>query len=78
MTTFLPLEMIVNILVVFLSLLYWGVVFITLYHLNRFGIGVQPKRLSLIFLFGSVILFSATIILYTQVDLVEILKSLQT
>ena len=65
----LPLEIIFNILVAGIFLVYWGVVFIILYHLARFGIGVQPKRFAAIFLFGSIILSGAAIIFFINIDI---------
>ena len=65
----LPLELIFNTFVGGIFLLYWVVVFITLYHLTRFGIGVQPKRFAAIFLLGAVVLFCASIFAYVNVDI---------
>ncbi|MDP3763091.1 MAG: hypothetical protein Q8Q92_00280 [bacterium] len=64
-----PLEIILNVLVALILLAYWGVAFIILYHLARFGIGVQPKRFAAIFLFGSVALSVATIIFFMNIDI---------
>ena len=61
-------ELIFNILVALTFLAYWVVVFIILYHLTRFGIGVQPKRLAAIFLLGSLVLFCLSIIFYLNVN----------
>jgi len=63
------LEIMFNILVAGLFLLYWGATFIILYHLTRFGIGVQPKKFSAIFLFGSVILSGIAIVLFMSIDI---------
>lgn len=64
-----PLEIIFNVLIAVIFLVYWGMAFIILYHLTRFGIGVQPKRFAAIFLLGSVILSAATIILFMNIDI---------
>ena len=72
----LPLELIFNIFFGGIFLLYWVVAFITLYHLTRFGIGVQPKRFAAIFLLGAVVLFCVSIFTYTQVDTSSLLNSL--
>lgn len=64
-----PFELIFNILVGLIFLAYWIIVFVILYHLARFGIGVQPKRFAAIFLFGSVVLFSASVLIYINVDI---------
>lgn len=58
-----------NILAGLAFLIYWGVVFIILYHLTRFGIGVQPKKFAVAFLFGSVVLSAAVIILFMNIDI---------
>jgi hypothetical protein len=50
-------------------MIYWGMVFVILYHLTRFGIGTQPKRLSVAFLFGALFLSGAAILLFISVDL---------
>ena len=64
----LSLEIIFNTLVAIIFLIYWGVAFVILYHLTRFGIGVQPKKFAAIFLLGSVALSFLTIILFTGID----------
>jgi hypothetical protein len=69
-------EIIFNILVALIFIVYWVVVFVILYHLARFGIGVQPKRFAAIFLFGSVVLFCVSIIAYLSVDINSLLRLL--
>jgi len=64
----LSLDFIFNALVAFIFLIYWVVVFITLYHLTRFGIGTQPKRLAAIFLLGAVLLFCVSVFAYANLD----------
>ena len=64
-----PIEIIFNILAGFIFLIYWGITFVILYHFSRFGIGVQPKKLAAIFLFGSVILSVIAIILFMRIDI---------
>jgi len=64
-----PVEIIFNTLTGLVLLIYWGVAFTILYHLTRFGIGVQPKRLSAIFLLGSVILSATAVIFFMKVDI---------
>ncbi|OGE80648.1 MAG: hypothetical protein A2660_00995 [Candidatus Doudnabacteria bacterium RIFCSPHIGHO2_01_FULL_45_18] len=63
------LEIIFNVLVIGLLFVYWAVAFIILYHLTRFGVGVQPKRFAAIFMLGSIILFTVTIILFMKIDI---------
>lgn len=74
MTPLFSIEATFNILVVVLSFIYWGVSFVIFYHLTRFGVGVQPKRFAAIFLFGSIILFTASILLYANLDIKEFLQ----
>jgi hypothetical protein len=71
-----PLEIIFNILVALGLLVYWVAVFIILYHLTRFGIGVQPKRFVAIFLLGSVTLFCASVLAYMNLDISPLLNLL--
>lgn len=63
------LEIIFNIFIAAIFLVSWGLAFVILYHLTRFGIGVQPKRLAAIFLFGLFIISATAIILFTSVDI---------
>ncbi len=49
---------------ILLPLVYWGFNFVILYHLLRFGIGVQPKRLAAIYFLGSSVLFFISIMLF--------------
>ncbi|PJA32734.1 MAG: hypothetical protein CO185_01940 [Candidatus Zambryskibacteria bacterium CG_4_9_14_3_um_filter_42_15] len=69
-----PLEIIFNIVVIGISFVYWVIAFIIVYHLNRFGIGVQPKKFAAIFLFGSLVLASISTILFTKVDITMFIK----
>jgi len=48
---------------------YWVFNFVILYHLVRFGIGTQPKRLAMIFLVGSVALFFICTTLFSSIDM---------
>jgi hypothetical protein len=70
----MPLEITINVLAVAIFLLYWMMAFIILYHLTRFGIGVQPKRFAAIFLFGSLILSGVAIVLFTKINLVALIS----
>lgn len=65
----LPLEIISNVAVAVLFFIFWVVAFIILYHLTRFGIGVQPKKFAAIFLFVSLALFCVALLLYANIDL---------
>ena len=64
-----PLEIIFNALVTLILFAYWGTAFVILYHLTRFGIGVQPKRFAAIFLLGSVAFSASAIIFFMNIDI---------
>ena len=64
----LPLAIIPNILVIGLFAVYWGMVFLILYHLTRFGVGVQPKKFAAAFFIGSIALFCTSLIFYLKLD----------
>lgn len=53
---------IVSVLAIFALLSFWVVAFLIIYHLTRFGVGVQPKRLAAAFLLGSVLFFTTAVI----------------
>lgn len=55
----------------FLMLVYWTGTFIILYHLIRFGIGNQPKRIAIVFLGGSLILSIITTLFFAQVIFIQ-------
>lgn len=69
----IPFETVFNILIIIVFLIYWGAVFVIIYHLTRFGVGTLPKRLAAIFLLGSVIISTVAIITYTSVDVTTLL-----
>jgi hypothetical protein len=50
-------------------LVYWGGVFIIMYHLIRFGVGNQPKKIAIVFLGGALILSIITSLLFAQIIL---------
>lgn len=73
----------IGILLIIISLLcYWITVFIIFYHLIRFGVGTQPKKIALLFLLGAIGFFFVSVALFMSVDWVivwnEIGKILQT
>lgn len=47
---------------------YWVFNFITIYHLMRFGVGTQPKKIAAAFFFGSVILFFVCATFFLNID----------
>jgi len=55
----------------FFMLVYWTGTFVILYHLIRFGIGNQPKRIAIVFLAGSLILSIITTLFFAQVIFVQ-------
>ena len=68
------LEIIFSVLVAGFLFVYWVLAFIILYHLARFGVGIQPKRFAVIFLLGSVVLSGATIILFMNIDINQLIS----
>lgn len=68
------LEIALNVLMFLLSTAYWIAVFTILYHLTRFGVGTQPKRLAAGFLVGALILFCAALILFIKLDFSTLLS----
>lgn len=65
----ISLEMIFIALVFISLILYWIFNFVILYHLERFGVGTQPKKMAAVFLFGAVVLFFSCTILFANLDL---------
>jgi hypothetical protein len=55
----------------FLMLLYWTGTFVILYHLIRFGIGNQPKKIAIAFLAGSLLLSIITTLFFAQVIFIQ-------
>ena len=70
-------ETIFHILIMALFAIFWIGVFILLYHLLRFGIGLQPKKIALVFFLGSVVVFTITHTLYEAVDFDSLLETLR-
>lgn len=58
-----------SILGIFALLAFWAASFIILYHLSRFGVGVQPKRFAAVFLFGALVISSVAVASFSQIDL---------
>lgn len=72
------LEIIFNVLVIGLFVVYWAVAFIIIYHLTRFGVGVQPKRFAAIFMLGSLVLSAIAIVLFTKLEVSAFLARITT
>ncbi|MSR87604.1 MAG: hypothetical protein EXS69_00325 [Candidatus Zambryskibacteria bacterium] len=64
-----PIQIFLNIAVAISFIGFWTIVFTILYHLTRFGIGTQPKKLAAVFFVGSITLFCACLLLYADLDL---------
>jgi len=60
-----PIELVV---LGFVSVIFWLFVFVTIYHLIRFGVGTHPKIVAAIYLAGSGGLFSISALLFLLVD----------
>jgi hypothetical protein len=62
---------------IFLTVLvvYLWYTFAIVYHLIRFGVGTNPKKIALIFFLGSFILFSLSIVTFIKIDWINILKN---
>lgn len=57
-----------SLFILALILVFWVFNFIVIYHLIRFGIGTQPKRIAVVFLLGSSVLFLMSAQLYSNID----------
>lgn len=71
-------ELFFDVFAGFAFLVFWLVAFVILYHLTRFGIGVLSKRLSVLFLFGSLVLSSIALVFYLKVDISVLAKMIQS
>jgi hypothetical protein len=56
----------VGLVFIFLILAYWVSSFLILYHLIRFGISGQPKKIAIFFLGGSIVFTMVAVLLYSQ------------
>lgn len=68
----IPTETILGLVVTALFIGFWITSFTILYHLIRFGIGVLPKKLAVLFLIGAITLFTWSVILFARLDLSNI------
>jgi hypothetical protein len=66
---------IAKLIFAFVVLVYWTASFFILYHLIRFGVSGQPKRIAVIFLAGSLVLTMVAVLLFSQVDFGQILST---
>ena len=74
MESALAIDFAFHALMFLVYLSFWGVAFVILYHFTRFGIGVQPKRMAASFFLGSIIIFCASIVLFTRVDIAILIQ----
>ncbi len=68
-TDFISTKLILYVAVLIVLLGYWVFNFIILYHLARFGVGTQPKKIAAIFFLGLVCLFFVSTVLFAGLDL---------
>ena len=68
-TNFISAKLIFVAIVLFFLLAYWVFNFIILYHLDRFGIGTQPKKFAVVFFLGSICLFFVSALFFANLDL---------
>lgn len=61
-------KLIIALLLAAALLSYWLFNFVILYHLERFGVGVQPKKMAAIFFLGSIILFSLSVAFFSGLN----------
>ncbi len=65
---FLTPTLIGVLLIALILLVYWTLVFVILYHLVRFGIGTQPKKIAFVFFVGAIGLFFLSVMVFAQID----------
>lgn len=70
-------QSIANFTLALAIVIYWTAAFLVLYHLIRFGVSGQPKKIAVIFLGGSLLLTMIVVLLFSQVDLTAF-KNLNT
>ena len=62
----------VYLFLVFVSAVYWVFTFMIFYHLIRFGIGIQPKRLAFVFIVGAGVLYCVSVIALFSIDILAL------
>lgn len=63
----IEIKQIAYIIFTFAILAYWTGAFVLLYHLIRFGVGNQPKKIAIIFFIGSLVLSLITTLFLAQI-----------
>lgn len=66
---FLTPSVILTLLIVLTLVTYWTTNFIIFYHLVRFGVGTQPKKIAFFFLIGSITFFFFSVSSFALIDL---------
>jgi len=56
-----------GIVYLFIMFVFWLAAFVILYHLIRFGVGNEPKKVSAIFLGGSILISIITTLFFAQI-----------
>ncbi len=64
-----PFEGVIKSIIFLGYIIFWGASFAIIYHLTRFGVGVQPKRFAAAFMLGAILLFSVSLFLFFRLDL---------
>ncbi|MBU3668769.1 MAG: hypothetical protein FGM57_02245 [Candidatus Taylorbacteria bacterium] len=65
------IQQIAYIIFTFVILAYWTGAFVLLYHLIRFGVGMQPKKIAIIFFAGSLALSLIATLFFAQIALMN-------
>jgi hypothetical protein len=74
--SFLSRINIAGIIIGILLLIYFIYIFLIQYHLIRFGVGIRPKIMAAVFVFGSLILLLPVIFFYIKFDFQEFMGAL--
>lgn len=68
----------IGVLLVSITLFfYWLLVFVILYHLVRFGVGTQPKKIAFIFFIGAIGLFFISVMIFAWIDTAKVFDQLR-
>jgi len=71
---YLTYKVLVTAVIAVTIFVYWLFNFTIIYHLARFGVGTQPKKIAFIFFLGSIGLFFASVFIFARTDF-SILKN---
>lgn len=67
LTSFGSTDTFLAVIFTFGMLVFWVGVFFILYHLIRFGVSSQPKKIALVFIIGSILLSLITTLFFIAV-----------